>query len=251
MQEVDVSVPPQAVELGLLPLMATMPEGDHCFPWHPCPVLEPSKGNVLGRASGRCWGCSCSPCAGSDICNLFELVLHWLPSLSELFLSGLSVQWQSKTRRGKECSLSKRRSSSGVEPHEAHRLPPGREGRNFDASIFSWEGRGRASLPHRRQERALGARPEQTRLLLLLLVLLFLLLCPEPSLRSVPGISCMGVSTALPVTPRAASALGSSDTLARGVSVEEPHPGESILSSGRGSTALSLSLLEEFCSALV
>ncbi|NXP38544.1 OCRL phosphatase, partial [Leiothrix lutea] len=78
-QKVDVSVPPQAVEMGLLALMASMPEWDHCFPWHPCSVLEPSKENVLGRVSGRCWGCSYSPCAGSDICDLFELVLHWLP----------------------------------------------------------------------------------------------------------------------------------------------------------------------------
>lgn len=58
MQEVGVSVPPQAVELGLLVLMAAMPEQDHCFPWHPCLVLEPSKENFLGTASGRCWGCS-------------------------------------------------------------------------------------------------------------------------------------------------------------------------------------------------
>lgn len=63
------------------------------LPLAPCSVLQPSKENVLGRASGRCWGCSCCPSAGSDTCNWFELVLHWLPSLSELFLSGPSAQW--------------------------------------------------------------------------------------------------------------------------------------------------------------
>lgn len=44
-----------------------------------------SKWEMLGMFSN-------SPCAGSDICNLFELVLHQLPSLRELFLSGLSAQ---------------------------------------------------------------------------------------------------------------------------------------------------------------
>lgn len=130
---------------------------------------------VLGRASGRCWGCSCSPCAGSDICNLFELVLCRLPALRELFLPGLSAQQQSKTGEGRNGpSLRGDRARVFNRTKLTISLLAEEKGGIWcrpSGSMFPWEGRGRASLPHTRQERALGARPARTRLLRLLLLL--------------------------------------------------------------------------------
>lgn len=223
MQEVDVSVSPQAVEMGLLALVATMPERDHCFPWHPCSVLEPSKENVLGRASGRCWGCSYSPCAASDICNLFELVLHWLPSLRELFLSGLSAQWQSKTGEGRNVPSPRgdrarvfnhmKLTDSLLAEKGGTLILPSSRGKDVAVPPFLTRGRRGRSGPGQRAPASsasscssFSSSSSAPRHL-------------ELSLPSVLGISCMGLSTALPVIPRAASALGSSDALAQGVSV--------------------------------
>lgn len=62
MQEVDVSVPPQAVEPGLLALMATVPGQDRCSSWHLCSVLEPRKENVsLGEQVGDVGGVPALP----------------------------------------------------------------------------------------------------------------------------------------------------------------------------------------------
>lgn len=121
-----------------------------------------------------------SPCAGSDIYNLLELVLHWLPSLRELFLSGLSAQWQST--RGEGSNVPSPRGDQtrvfNLMKLTSSLLAEEKGGVLTFRSIFPWEGRGRTSLPHTRQERALGARPTCACLLPLLLLLL-LLVCPE------------------------------------------------------------------------
>ena len=63
-QEGDVPVPPQAVELGLLALMATVPKRDHCLPWHPARCCSQARRTSLGEPVG-------------DV-GVFMLSLHWL-----------------------------------------------------------------------------------------------------------------------------------------------------------------------------
>lgn len=82
--------------VGLLALMPPSPGGVTAALGTPAA----KQGERPWQSKGEMLGLFLSPCAASDSWNWFELVLHRMPSLSELFLSGLSAQ--SKNRRGKE-----------------------------------------------------------------------------------------------------------------------------------------------------